>query len=136
MDNGSVDFGVLATFLPEGPFDDTAEFTLDAAEDVIVTVTGYSHVQCSGGRGANCKYDLCDVTAISVVDSLLNDVGTITVTTAKGIGNAPYSIWTCALPALEPDTYTINVTGNAHSRTKIPGSDHPAIEPYTVLVSG
>lgn len=136
MDNGSVDFGVLATFLPEGAFSDTAEFTLYATEDVTVTVTGYSHVQCSGGRGANCKYDLCDVTSVSVLDSLLNEVGIFTETTAKGIGNVPYSIWTCALPALAPDTYTINIEGNAHSRTKIPGSDHPALEPYTVLVSG
>lgn len=128
---GATDWGVLTPgtqygFTATGLFTDQAEYATQS--DFTVTVTGSYNVRCTGGRGANCLYNVADITSIAVLDS----VGDAMCTPTQVRSNP--DVWTCATSGVAPGTYTILVDGDAHVHTKIQGSDRPASEPYFVEV--
>lgn len=139
MDNGQLLLGEQATFFPTGVFTDTAEFSTTQDGPVMITVAGHAYVQCTGGRGANCLYQLTDIASIKLTDSSGNEVGPPDEIPQKSLGRGiggNYAIWTLDIAVLPMGDYVLTVDGNAHSHTKIAGTDHPSQQPYSILVDG
>ena len=126
-DWGFLTAGVQYGFTATGVFMDVAKYAANG--DFTVTVTGTYSVRCTGGRGANCLYNVADINSIGVVDG-----GGNPVCDPIQVGSNPDK-WSCATSGVQPANYTILIDGNAHQHTKIVGSDKPATEAYYVLVN-